>query len=142
MSGVVLLVLRLLLAITLYVFLGYSLLIMWRDMKFQKEVVSSWQVPSIGIRFNEEKDQQTFKFQGPEITLGRNPASICVLDSEKVSANHAIFTYNQGQWWFEDLESTNGSFLNGERVIQSTVVVDGDDLLCGDVPMKIILEVI
>ena len=138
MTGVILLVLRILLALTLYTFLGVSLITIWRDLKFQKDLaVGKQQVPSIGIEIHEDGDSQTYLYRGSEVNIGRHPTSDCVLESESVSANHARLYYDQKQWWIEDLDSTNGSFIETERIISPTVVVDADVLLCGDVKLKI-----
>jgi len=140
MSGVVFLILRIFLAITLYVFLGWSLLIIWRDLKYHREVIAFQRIPSIGIRINEDHITQTQKYTGTEILIGRDPACECSLNSEKVSANHARLSYQQNQWWIEDMDSTNGSFLNGELILSPTVVVNGDELGCGDFLLTIALD--
>jgi pSer/pThr/pTyr-binding forkhead associated (FHA) protein len=51
--------------------------------------------------------------------------------------HHARLSYQNNQWWIEDLNSTNGSFLNNERIDTSTVIVDGDILQCGDILITI-----
>lgn len=72
--------------------------------------------------------------------IGRDPDCECTLPSEKVSVRHARLSYHQNQWWIDDLNSTNGSFLNQEPILASAVVVDGDHLRCGDVVMTILLD--
>jgi len=134
MSGVFFLILRILLALSLYMFLGISLITIWRDLKSQKDLLDrKARIPSIGIRIHEGLVPQSYNFQRHEINIGRHPASELVLDSEKVSANHARLFYFQKQWWVEDLNSTNGSFINNESIISPTVVVDGDEIQCGDI---------
>jgi pSer/pThr/pTyr-binding forkhead associated (FHA) protein len=140
MSGVVFLILRILLTTALYVFLGWSLFIIWRDLKYQREAVDNQLVPSIGLRINEDLNTQEQKYFGTVILIGRDPACQCSLNSEKVSANHARLSFQQNQWWIEDMESTNGSFLNGEPILSPTVVVHGDELVCGDFLLTIVLD--
>jgi pSer/pThr/pTyr-binding forkhead associated (FHA) protein len=140
MSGVILLILRTALAITLYVFLGWSLLSLWRDLKHQREMIATQQIPSIGVLFQDDDLPQTIRYKGYDLNIGRDPGCECSLRSEKVSANHARLSFHHNQWWIEDLNSTNGSFLNGERIAVPTVVADGDQLLCGDVLLTILLE--
>jgi len=140
MSGVIFLGLRFLLAVALYAFLGWALLSMWRDLKYQRENLASRQVPSIGLRVEHAGEVTTNRYRNPVIRIGRDPACECRLNSEKVSANHARLSFSQNQWWIEDLKSTNGSFLNDEALTIPIVVVEGDLLRCGDVLITIRLQ--
>jgi pSer/pThr/pTyr-binding forkhead associated (FHA) protein len=56
-----------------------------------------------------------------------------LLDDPTVSNTHARLSYHHGQWWLEDLRSTNGTFLNDEAVASPLVVTDGDVVRCGQV---------
>jgi hypothetical protein len=50
-------------------------------------------------------------------TIGRSDECDIVIDSKHVSRHHArIFSSSDGQWYVEDLGSSNGTFVNGERV--------------------------
>ena len=139
MSGVLFLILRVLLAVSLYIFLGIVLITLWRDLNSRRELLArNSKLPFIGIRVHEDNDTHYYQFQGSTISIGRNPSNDCVLNSEKVSANHARLYYDQKQWWIEDLKSKNGSFVNDEILKNPTVVVNGDELLFGDVRMTIV----
>jgi pSer/pThr/pTyr-binding forkhead associated (FHA) protein len=84
--------------------------------------------------------EEVTRFQTSEVILGRDPlCNLCVPD-ETVSARHARFTYQQNQWWVEDLNSTNGSYLNGERLTTRAVLVPGDELRCGQLTFRIEME--
>ena len=49
--------------------------------------------------------------------IGRSDECDIVIDSKHVSRHHArIFSSSDGQWFVEDLGSSNGTFVNGERV--------------------------
>jgi hypothetical protein len=49
--------------------------------------------------------------------IGRSDKCDIVIDSKPVSRQHArIFSNSDGQWFVEDLGSSNGTFVNGERV--------------------------
>jgi pSer/pThr/pTyr-binding forkhead associated (FHA) protein len=54
------------------------------------------------------------------------------LPDETVSARHARLTYHHGQWWLEDLGSTNGTHLNDELLSVPTVLTSGDEIRCGN----------
>ena len=136
-TGVIFLVLRVLLVVALYAFLGWALFTIWRDIKRRGEDMATREVPSVVLRVSEDGMVQTIQLAGTEISIGRDPICDCTLRSEKVSANHALLSYHHNQWWVEDLDSTNGTYLNGEIVTASVVVADGDSLRCGDVVMTV-----
>ena len=70
-----------------------------------------------------------------ETTIGRDGARCdLILDSESVSAEHARVRYERGQFILYDMASTNGTFVNGQRVSRMSLA-DGDDLNIGGVQM-------
>ena len=72
--------------------------------------------------------------------IGRDTkCDVSVID-EAVSAHHARLTHHHGQWWLEDLNSTNGTFLNQEQLSTSAVVITGDHFKCGNTVFGIQIE--
>ncbi len=69
-------------------------------------------------------------------TIGRDGANDLVVDDEEVSSRHARITYDDGCFWVEDLNSTNGTFVNGERISAITRLQDDDLLKMGHILMK------
>ena len=61
-----------------------------------------------------------------EYTIGRTDANDLCFANNVVSSNHAQLSCKNGQWIIKDKNSTNGTFVNGERV-------DTKDLKVGDV---------
>jgi pSer/pThr/pTyr-binding forkhead associated (FHA) protein len=59
---------------------------------------------------------------GRPITIGRADDSTLVLDDDYASTRHARITFAQGDWWVEDLGSTNGTYLDRSKVTGSTRV--------------------
>jgi class 3 adenylate cyclase len=67
------------------------------------------------------------------LTIGRSPNNVFVLDSPKVSRRHAIIhVQNVGEFWLIDLGSSNGTFLNKRRVHQPIQLCDQDQIAIGD----------
>jgi hypothetical protein len=63
--------------------------------------------------------------------LGRGKTSDVIIPADDVSRTHAVFWREAGTAWVGDLESSNGTFVNGERVHGPTPVVEGDLLTLG-----------
>lgn len=61
-----------------------------------------------------------------EITIGRQPGNTIVLADDSVSRNHARIAAERGQAIVTDLNSTNGTFVNGERVHGQQSLRPGD----------------
>ena len=64
--------------------------------------------------------------------LGRDVSSDIVLADTEVSRQHARITKTPGGYVYEDLGSTNGSFINGERLLAPRVLKAGDLLGLGE----------
>jgi len=140
MSGPVVLVLRLLLTISLYGFLVWAFINLWREIKLQGELLASRRVPPISLTITRGKfAPQVRHYIQPEITIGRDPACECPIDDVAISARHARLSYHQNQWWLEDLKSTNGTVLNQEKLNMPTVITSDDEFTCGEVSFVISL---
>jgi DNA-binding response OmpR family regulator len=68
--------------------------------------------------------------------LGRSVESEIVIISNRASREHAIIRRDGRKVFLEDLNSTNGTFLNGERVLGSAQLRDGDEVMVGEVVFK------
>jgi pSer/pThr/pTyr-binding forkhead associated (FHA) protein len=85
------------------------------------------------------------KYQGGEfpivndkpIIVGRSSDLDMVLVEDMVSRKHARITMQQDQIWIEDLGSTNGSFVNGEKIKRARLK-EGDRVLIGTSILKVI----
>ncbi|BAF59966.1 MAG: FHA domain-containing protein [Pelotomaculum sp.] len=75
---------------------------------------------------------------GREIIIGRGAGSDIRIRDSYTSTRHARIYFKEGQYWLEDLKSTNGTFLNGLQVGQPTVLADGDRLRIGGVTFQFV----
>jgi len=137
MSGEVVLGLRILAAACLYGLLGLAFYTIWKELRRQGETAEERKVPPILLSWLVDGQEQVREFSQPGVTLGRDPASDCALKDETVSARHAVLSFHHRQWWLEDLKSTNGTFLNDEKVEVPTVIVPGDEIRCGQIPVQV-----
>src|SRR3972149_5455686 len=86
MSAILLLVLRAVLALALYLFIGWALWLIWRDLKTHSVLLASRQPPPLTLTIESEEAITPLRFTTPVITIGRDPASDYVLDDIAVSA--------------------------------------------------------
>ena len=71
-------------------------------------------------------------------TIGRAIGADFILDASLVSRVHCRLTAGAGEIELEDLDSTNGTFVNGQRVDGRARVKAGDRIGVGRVELEII----
>src|SRR5690554_5474202 len=71
----------------------------------------------------------------PEVTIGRNPGNIIRINNPSVSRRHTKFVFENGRCTLYDLNSSNGTYVNGMR-IQSQVLEHGDLVRVGEFPLE------
>lgn len=132
LAPIVVLILRILLVLLLFGFVGWTISTLWKDLRLKSLAAQIQVVPSITLversGANENKENT---FTIPEITIGRDPGNVICLDDETASNRHASLNYRNGHWWVQDLFSTNGTFLNDDKVASPTILITGDDLHVG-----------
>jgi len=69
---------------------------------------------------------------GESITIGRAPTNAIVVKDERCSRNHAEIFQTQGQWTLRDLDSRNGTVVDGQRVLSDYQLQAGDVLRIGN----------
>lgn len=140
LPAIILVGLRLLLAIALYAFLGYALLLLFRDLKLTAQQQLELQPPAISLLIHSQEGKpQKSTFSRP-IIIGRDPACDVPVADETVSAHHARVWYENTQWWVQDLGSRNGTFLNEIRLEAPLILAPEDILLCGKARFQIEID--
>ena len=137
MSAILVLVLRLVMVVALYAFVGWAFYTLWTTLQHQGENLAQHRIPALGIHLEGEGNDRIRKFNSLEVIIGRDPNCDYQVPDETISSRHARLSYHHKQWWVEDLSSTNGSFLNQEPLTTSTVIVSEDQLRCGQVTLVI-----
>lgn len=80
-------------------------------------------------------DGETHVFS-TDFTAGRQ-GSLAVGD-DHASNHHARFQYAHGNWWVEDLSSTNGTWLNGRRMFNAQRLKKHDKIRIGHTTIQVV----
>ena len=75
--------------------------------------------------------RQEFELSKAEMVIGRAPSVDIVIAQTAVSGRHALITQQAGQYTIEDLNSTNGTFINGQRLMGRKTLNPGDEIRLG-----------
>ena len=140
MTAVLILIFRALLLIVLLSFFGWAIYTLWLDLKFQTQSLGSRKIPYISILQENQSVDNKQVFLQAELRIGRDPACEILVDDETVSNQHARLWYRNKQWWIEDLLSTNGTYLNDERIDTPTILISGDEIRVGKVLLTIEIQ--
>ena len=81
----------------------------------------------------------TFRLAEGENVVGRDPECAVWLDADSVSRRHARLVVESAdrRVWLDDLASKNGTRLHGVRVRERVELGDGDELVFGEVTVKL-----
>jgi len=143
MTAILVLVLRLALAAALYAFLGWILFTFWQELKQQGEFLAAQKKPGILVHARLENGKEIQRqFLQSDVTIGRDPNCDFPILDESVSSHHARISYHHTQWWLEDLNSSNGTFMGKSQVSVPTVLITSDQFKCGNTTFTILVELI
>jgi pSer/pThr/pTyr-binding forkhead associated (FHA) protein len=78
---------------------------------------------------------QRIEITSPRVNIGRGQHNDVVLPDESVSDAHAKLQRREEGWFLIDLESTNGTYVAGERVADEVRVMPGADVRFGGVKL-------
>lgn len=73
-----------------------------------------------------------FTLEGDQLTIGRDSTNEIVINDAEVSRRHARLTFQGGKYVLEDLGSTNGTFVNGQRLAGPRVLRTGEVVSFGE----------
>ena len=125
---------RILLVVLLFLFLYFAMRTGIGLVRGQRKDTAIWAV-------NVDKGTKQLRglhvdILGP-VVVGRSPSSDIVVDEPFVSATHARFSLQGPALVLEDLESTNGTMVNGHLIGQPVTLRDGDEVQIGDTVMRV-----
>jgi pSer/pThr/pTyr-binding forkhead associated (FHA) protein len=127
---VALLLVRVILALALYGFLGLLLIYLWRDSAGMGRHVEAPLLGRLDLLRGEEVSE-SFPL-GEVNTVGRAVSNTIRLADSAVSAYHAQIHFSEGDWWLEDVGSSNGTVLNGTAIEARVLLAEGDQIQIGN----------
>ncbi|MBI3162709.1 MAG: FHA domain-containing protein [Chloroflexi bacterium] len=74
----------------------------------------------------------TFPLEGDQLILGRDPSNHVAINDAEISRKHSRLSFQGGKYVLEDLGSTNGTFVNGQRLAGPVVLKPGDVISLGE----------
>lgn len=73
-----------------------------------------------------------------QVQIGRSADCQIILDDDYVSTRHArVLADSSGGWYVEDLGSTNGTYVNGQRITVPTTITLADTVRIGRTQLKL-----
>ena len=74
----------------------------------------------------------SFTLEGDQLDIGRDSTNEIVINDAEISRRHARLTFQGGKYVLEDLGSTNGTFVNGQRLAGPRVLKSGEVVSFGE----------
>lgn len=74
----------------------------------------------------------TYPLEGDQLTIGRDASNGVAINDAEVSRKHSRLSFQGGKYVLEDLGSTNGTFVNGQRLAGPVVLKPGDVVSLGE----------
>lgn len=137
MNALLLFIIRLITLLLLYLFIGWIAYTIFTDLRKTNQPESKVSVTPITLIQANDDLGESRQFVAQEVLIGRDPANPFYLEDGTVSARHLKLTFRNQHWWAEDLESTNGSYLNGDQILSPVILTDGDELRLGQIVLTV-----
>lgn len=88
-------------------------------------------IPTLFVQRNAGNDEEVL-WEQPALTIGRDPTNDLVIEHKLASRRHARFEKDDVGFYIRDLESTNGTFVNGQRIQGAHLLRNNDEVWVGD----------
>jgi len=127
----------------IYIIIFLALRIMYKDIKNGGKKPRNRNRKSFGLEIVSSGNNSNLRKGGvipirSEITIGRKNDNLLILDDPYASGYHARVYMKNNDCILEDLESTNGTLLNGENVKGRQYLTSGDEIRIGSTSFKVI----
>lgn len=88
-------------------------------------------IPTLFVQRNAGNDEEV-QWEQAALTIGRDPTNDIVIEHKLASRRHARFEKDDVGFYIRDLESTNGTFVNGQRIQGAHLLRNNDEVWIGD----------
>lgn len=130
--------LRILFVVLIYAFFVLVARALWRDLRAGVAGAGRPLARLLVVAATEGRPQAGTSVPLDAInSIGRDVNNSIVIDDTFVSAEHALLTFRGRAWYVEDRGSTNGTWLNGQRVTSLLPLGYGDELQVGQVRLRL-----
>ncbi len=88
-------------------------------------------IPTLFVQRGAGSDEEVL-WEQPQLTVGRDPTNDIVIEHRLASRRHARFEKAEVGFYIRDLDSTNGTFVNGQRIEGAHLLRNNDEVWIGD----------
>ncbi|WP_411169120.1 FHA domain-containing protein [Clostridium sp. MB05] len=129
--------------IILYFIIYYALKIMYKDVKGggrrkQPSAKKNYGIEVLSVGENSSLEEGSILLLRGIITIGRKEGNTIKLTDQYASGNHAKIVVKNNEIIIEDLDSTNGVFINDEKVEGYAKIMANDKIRIGSAIFKVI----
>lgn len=100
------------------------------DENEKEEIIPQKVYPKVTLKDVKSNDFKVLPLSG-QTTIGRRSTNDLVLTDTTVSGLHCMIITEEDKIFIQDMNSTNGTYLNGERIFEKTQLHKGDTLILG-----------
>jgi hypothetical protein len=99
-----------------------------------EEVQAAVGVPQNVLIYRDKKNNKdlTFTLGAKDVSIGRSQDNDIVLTEGKISRRHAKVHHSDEGFVLSDLNSSNGTFVNGKRITRPVILKENDEIAIGD----------
>ncbi|MDQ3448609.1 MAG: FHA domain-containing protein [Chloroflexota bacterium] len=131
-------IVRITFVILLYLFFAALLRVLWRDLRTTVATSGRSLGRLVVVASPEGRPTPGASIPLDAITsLGRDVNNSITVEDSFVSAEHALLTFRGRAWYLEDRGSTNGTYVNGQRVAGVAPLGYGDEVQLGQVRLRL-----
>ncbi|AGK98369.1 FHA domain-containing protein [Clostridium pasteurianum BC1] len=136
------LIFKIIIIAIIYLIIAFALRIMYKDMKNgdkkQAKSKKTFGLEVIDGGMSNMMRKGSVIPINREVTIGRKEDNTVVLSEEYISGHHAKIYLKNNNYILEDLKSTNGTTINGEKVYEKVYIRSGDRIEIGTIVFKVI----
>lgn len=119
--------------VIIYMFIYNIIKLIYLDIK---SISTLGQDANVYLKLINRREELNFKINeyypiNDEISLGRSLGNTVVIPDPYISSNHLRIFKDQDSYYVEDLQSSNGSYLNSKELIGQRVLKSGDIISLG-----------